>query len=119
MMSDNFGAWLRRMRKEAGMSQRDIADVLHISHTYLSKIEAGKTPPPGEGTLRGIASALCLDIDTVYRKAGRVPAAITRAFADGVDDDTYKAIMAVIRPQGMLQATEELPVLPIPHGVDV
>ena len=68
--------------------------VLGIDHTYLSKIEASKMPPPGEETLRRIASVLSMDTDLVYRFAGRVPQAITLAFASGVTDDTYRSIMA-------------------------
>ena len=61
----NFGEWLRERRKEAGISQRDLAEALHINHTYLSKIETSKMPPPGEETLRRIASALCVEVDLV------------------------------------------------------
>ena len=88
-----FGSWLREKRNESGLSQRALADLLEIDHTYLSKIETSTMPAPGEQTLQRIASVLSMGTDLVYRKAGRVPQAITCAFAGGVTDEAYRRIM--------------------------
>lgn len=38
----NVGKELRKMRKDAGMSQEDIAHELHMSISNISRIETGK-----------------------------------------------------------------------------
>lgn len=90
---NEFGAWLRTKRKEAGMSQRVIAPLLRVSHTYVSKIEAGTQAPPGEDTLNLIASVLSINPDDVYRQAGRVPCYIVRAFDRGMSDEVYRQVL--------------------------
>ncbi len=85
-----FGEWLHDKRKESYMSQRSLADAIGINHTYLSKIENGKMPPPGEESLKRIASALGVDAETVYRQAGRVPECVVSAFANGMSDESYR-----------------------------
>jgi transcriptional regulator with XRE-family HTH domain len=40
-----FGTELRRLRVAAGLSLGDLADVVHYSKGYLSKIESGDKPP--------------------------------------------------------------------------
>lgn len=37
-----FGAVVRRMRREAGLSQEDLADAAHIDRTYVGSIERGE-----------------------------------------------------------------------------
>ncbi|MFJ5992977.1 helix-turn-helix domain-containing protein [Lentzea sp. NPDC092896] len=41
----DFGAELRRRRVEAGMSLSQLANVVHYSKGYLSKVENGRLPP--------------------------------------------------------------------------
>ena len=94
-----FGAWLREARKEAGMSQRTLAPLLQVTNSYISKIEAGTKPPPGEETLNLIASTLSISPDDVYRRAGRVPQFVVRAFDRGISDDEFSKLKSLITPK--------------------
>jgi transcriptional regulator with XRE-family HTH domain len=40
-----FGAELRFYRTRAGLSQKDLAALAHVSHDVISKIETGERPP--------------------------------------------------------------------------
>ncbi|MFC1991811.1 helix-turn-helix domain-containing protein [Chloroflexota bacterium] len=45
-----FGSSLRKLREQAGLSQRQVASKVGINFTYLSKIENGVIPPPQRGS---------------------------------------------------------------------
>ena len=93
MNVEPFGEWLRRLRKESGTSQLALAQAVGIDHTYLSKIESGKMPPPGEDTLCAIASVLSIDQDTIFRQAGKVPPRVQVAFIHGMSDEAYRLFL--------------------------
>lgn len=42
-LRDVFAANLRRLRREKGMSQEELADAASINRTYVSKLETGVT----------------------------------------------------------------------------
>jgi transcriptional regulator with XRE-family HTH domain len=72
-----FGDFLRerRLAKVTGdpaFSLRKLADRVGIEPSYLSKIERGEQPPPGEETIRRIADELGEDRDTLLALAGKV-----------------------------------------------
>ncbi|MBI4918208.1 MAG: helix-turn-helix transcriptional regulator [Acidobacteria bacterium] len=41
----NFGRALRQARERQGISQRQLASTLNVSHSYVSHIEAGRRQP--------------------------------------------------------------------------
>ena len=90
MNVEPFGEWLQRLRKEAGISQLALAKAVSIDHTYLSKIESGKMPPPGDDTLCTMALVLQVDQDTIFRQAGKVPLRVRVAFIHGMSDEAYR-----------------------------
>jgi transcriptional regulator with XRE-family HTH domain len=62
MLNNNlFGTFLKDMRNEKGISLRELAKRVNISHSYLSNLENGKKPPPGNKLLIDIANALSLN----------------------------------------------------------
>ena len=56
-MSETFGSRLRALRKKAGLSQEELADVLGISYMTVRRWEAGKASPRVED-VPSIAQAL-------------------------------------------------------------
>ena len=72
---------LRSLRKQAQMSQRDLAERIGIDFTYLSKIENGRVEPPSEAVLRNIAKELAEALgedeiemaDGLITLAGKIP----------------------------------------------
>src|ERR1700704_2259715 len=61
--SPRFGVRLRQLRSEKGLSQRELAGLVGIDFTYLSKVENGHGDSPGEATIRRLAEALSADPD--------------------------------------------------------
>src|SRR5262245_55845615 len=79
----SFGKFLRerRMTKAAedrAFSIRQLADRVGIEPSYLSKIERGEQPPPGEETIQRIAKELGEDPDTLLALAGKVSSDLTQ-----------------------------------------
>lgn len=69
----DFGERLRELRKQRNLSQRELAALVGIDFTYLSKIEVGNMAPPSEAVIRKLARALGADEDELINLAGKVP----------------------------------------------
>ncbi len=67
-----LGEIIRQQRELAEMSMRQFAEVAGISNPYLSQIERGLRAP-SEHVLDGIAGALKVSADALYRQAGMSP----------------------------------------------
>ena len=74
--SRKFGARLRELRIQAGMTLRGLAQAVNIDFTYLSKIENGVLPPPSEKVIQQLAESLQADRDELFTLAGRIPSDI-------------------------------------------
>ncbi len=73
-----FGDYIRNKREQlqqqdaAAFSLRRVASTAGIEPSYLSKIERGLQPPPGEATIVQLARALDEDPDVMLALAGKV-----------------------------------------------
>lgn len=67
-----FGELIRKRRSREGYTLRGFAKMVGISPTYLSKIERGDYPPPGEKKIVRIAETLVIDSDLLLAMAGKV-----------------------------------------------
>lgn len=73
-VTDNLGTMLRQGRKDAGLTQREMADVLGVDFTYVSKIENDRVGfPPSDRVLTTWAVRCGLDPDAVFVAAGKCP----------------------------------------------
>jgi transcriptional regulator with XRE-family HTH domain len=57
-MNQSFGQLLKNIRREKGVSQRDLADQVGVDFSYISKIENDRMPPPAADTIIKIAHIL-------------------------------------------------------------
>ena len=76
METREFGARLRELRKQAGLSQRELADNVGVDFTYLSKIEGGVMPPPSEKVILRLAEVLNADKEELMTLGGKIPSDI-------------------------------------------
>lgn len=72
-----FGDYIReqRLKRQSADSQfslRKVAAAVGIEPSYLSKIERGDQPPPGERTIVALAKELGEDPDVLLAMAGKV-----------------------------------------------
>lgn len=69
-----FGTRIQELRRQTGLTQRQVAEKLGIDFTYLSKVENSRGAPPGEDTIRRMAQLFSSDPDELLALAGKVPA---------------------------------------------
>ena len=73
-MDNNFGKLIRQARKDLKLSQRELAKLLQIDFTYLSKLENNRADyAPKEDVIRGLAKHLKLNEEELIFLAGRIP----------------------------------------------
>jgi transcriptional regulator with XRE-family HTH domain len=76
---EKFGEFIRRKREamEPKVGLREMAKMIGVSPTYLSKVERDEFPPPAEDKVRKIAEIIKCDADDLLARAGRVSTDIT------------------------------------------
>jgi transcriptional regulator with XRE-family HTH domain len=74
---EKFGAFIRREREGKEIRLREMARMIRVSPTYLSKVERDEFPPPAEDKVRKIAEIIKCDADDLLARAGRVSTDIT------------------------------------------
>ncbi len=73
-MNKQFGQLIRDARKAKGYSQRELAVLVKLDFTYLSKLENDRADySPKEDVIRNLAAQLGLDPDELVFLAGRIP----------------------------------------------
>lgn len=61
----SIGRSIRRYRKQAKLTQQELADLANISRTYLADVERDRYNPSIE-TLKSIAKALQIDVSQLF-----------------------------------------------------
>jgi len=69
---EKFGAFIRRERQVREIGLREMAKMIGVSPTYLSKVEREEFPPPAEDRVKAIAKIIECDADDLLARAGRV-----------------------------------------------
>ncbi|MEN6458197.1 MAG: helix-turn-helix transcriptional regulator [Thermoguttaceae bacterium] len=75
-MVQRFGERIRELRKAKNLGQRALAELIGVSHTYVSKIENEKLDfgeYPSEELICEIAKALGADADELLMLAKKIP----------------------------------------------
>ena len=77
MTGEKFGALVRREREAREIGLREMAKMIGVSPTYLSKVERDEFAPPAEEKVKAIAKILGCDADELLALAGRVSSDIS------------------------------------------
>lgn len=68
---ETLGEFIRRERESKGFKLREMARLIKVSPTFMSKVET-EDWKPGEDKLRKIAETLECDVDVLLALAGKV-----------------------------------------------
>lgn len=91
---DLFAADVRAARVKRNLTQRQLADNLHMSVRTIIELELGRSSPRFE-TVATIAKELDISLDAVVfqdSKTGRVSKSVVDFFADKSEDEIQKYI---------------------------
>lgn len=72
MSGERFGEFVRRKREAKEIGLREMAKMIDVSPTYLSKVERDEFAPPAEDRVKAIARVLGCDVDELLARAGKV-----------------------------------------------
>ena len=68
-----FGERVKELRNKEGITQRELAEILEVNFTYVSKIENDRIEaPPSEKLIRKLAKVLKTDPDALVELSGKI-----------------------------------------------
>ena len=94
---EKFGAFVRRAREEKQIGLREMAKMIGVSPTYLSKVERDEFAPPAEDKVRAIAKAIGYETDELLARAGRVSAQVEREVKGHPHQDALAILLRTTR----------------------
>jgi HTH-type transcriptional regulator, competence development regulator len=106
-----FGARVRLLRHEKGLTLRELAKRVDLDFSYLSKIENDKLPPPADATIVRLSKTLDVDPDQLFSIARKVPTDLRQRVREAppqtaflmrklstsqLSDEQYRQIMEIL-----------------------
>jgi transcriptional regulator with XRE-family HTH domain len=83
-MDQTFGQLLKNIRREKGVSQRDLADQVGIDFSYVSKIENDRMPPPAAETIVKISHILGVSPEILLANSKKISADMTSTISSSI-----------------------------------
>jgi transcriptional regulator with XRE-family HTH domain len=90
---EKFGAFIRRQRETKEIGLREMAKMIGVSPTYLSKVERDEFDPPAEDKLRAMAKVIECDADELLALAGRVSADLSKVIKGHRHQETLAVLL--------------------------
>jgi len=105
-----LGEKIRQLRKQKKLTQRQLAEMVQIDFTYLSKIENDRLDyTPSVKTLHQLAKALDADELELLDLAQKVPDPLAGILADKHGLQFFRKASEIIKePEGWERLTQEL-----------
>lgn len=97
MQANEFGEYLRDLRKERNLTIRQIEAYSGVSNSYLSQLENGKRGIPSPEILQKLAPVLKVSYETLMEKAGYLGRSDIRNPHTDLYEPTPQEIENVIR----------------------
>ena len=68
-----FGEKLKEIRRAQKISQRELAKIVGVDFSYISKIENDRMPPPAADTIIKLSNALDVPEEILLSESGKLP----------------------------------------------
>jgi transcriptional regulator with XRE-family HTH domain len=110
-MTNSFGTALRKRRRAAELSQRELARRIGVDFSYISKIENGRLPPPAADTIVKICGVLDIEPEELLALTGKIPSKVHETVSNsraaqeflseaqrmGLTDDDWRTMIKSLR----------------------
>ncbi len=96
-----FGETLRSLRRESGISQRELAAKIGLDFSYISKLENDRLPAPAADTIVRICNVLGVTPDRLLSLSRKLPTDVQGAVGGS------EAAQQFLREAQQLQITEK------------
>ncbi|MEL4879168.1 helix-turn-helix transcriptional regulator [Shewanella algae] len=104
----HIGDNIKRIRKDAGMSQQELAERCEVSKSQISRIESGEQKNPQIQTLIAIATALSASLDEiVFGNEAETMTYLSKAI-EAMPDEDKATIKKLIRGWVLISHTERM-----------
>lgn len=80
-MDQTFGQTLKEIRRQKGVSQRELAEKVGIDFSYISKVENDRMAPPAAETIQKICEVLGVSVELLLSKSGKITDEISEAIS--------------------------------------
>lgn len=72
-MSNNIGAFIKRVRAEKKLTQEQVAKTAGLARSYISRLEDDQFAAPSAMVLARLANGLGVSADSLFQEAGYLP----------------------------------------------
>ena len=104
----HIGDNIKRIRKESGVSQQELAERCEISKSQISRLESGEQTNPQIQTIVAIATALGASLEEiVYGESAETMTYLSKAIEELPEEDKA-ALKKLIRGWMLISHTEKL-----------
>lgn len=100
-MANEFGIALREYRRQARVSQRELAAQTGLDFSYISKVENGRIPPPAADTIVAICQVLKIPPEELLALTGKIPSEVQQTVS------TSKAAQEFLREVQRMGLTDD------------
>src|SRR5689334_20117019 len=100
-MATTFGAALRQFRLGAGLNQRELAALVGLDFSYISKLENDRLPPPAADTVVALSRALHVEPEELLVLIGKLPSQMRQVVG------TNKAALVFLREAQRMELTDD------------
>ncbi|MDR3597047.1 helix-turn-helix transcriptional regulator [Clostridium sp.] len=93
-----FGEYIKNLRNEARLSQRELAEKSGVSNAEISRLETGERKKPSPIVLKSIAPFLDVTYEDLLQKAGYIEEVIDhKGFTENIYKDEDGNLIDIIR----------------------
>lgn len=95
---EKFGTYLRSLRKQRGLTLKEVEKKARVSNSFLSQVERGLRKPPHPDILNRLAAVYGVSVQELFYAAGYIKSGsgqenlaqrIEHAYATVIADSTY------------------------------
>ena len=83
-MARSFGEMVKKKRREAGFSQRELAERAGLDFSYISKIENGRLPPPAADTVVHLCRIMKTPAEELLALTKKLPSEVQQTISSSV-----------------------------------